>query len=138
MVSEILVEKGNPDHITSVKDLANSAVKVVVCAPAVPCGQVATAIFKNAGVTVKPVSEEQNVGGVVTKVTLGEADAGIVYVTDVNRDDHRGPLGQHHQRHHQQILARRAAAVADRLAVQHRAGAAVRLPAGPRWPPAWC
>jgi molybdate transport system substrate-binding protein len=80
---EIMVEKGNPKHITSVSDLANPAVKVVVCAPEVPCGQVATAIFKNAGVTVKPVSQETNVGGVVTKVTLGEADAGIVYVTDV-------------------------------------------------------
>ena len=84
---EIMVEKGNPDHIKSVSDLANPAVKVVVCAPAVPCGQVATAIFKNAGVTVKPVSEEQNVGGVVTKVTLGEADAGIVYVTDVKANE---------------------------------------------------
>lgn len=48
-----------------------------------PCGALATQIFKNAGVTVKPDSQEQNVGGVVTKVTLGEADAGIVYVTDV-------------------------------------------------------
>ena len=80
---EIMVEKGNPKKITSVKDLANPAIKVAVCAPEVPCGAVATAIFKNAGVTVKPVSEETNVGGVVTKVTLGEADAGIVYVTDV-------------------------------------------------------
>jgi molybdate transport system substrate-binding protein len=80
---EILVEEGNPDHITSVSQLASPAVKVVVCAPEVPCGAVATAIFKNAGVTVKPVSEETNVGGVVTKITLGEADAGIVYVTDV-------------------------------------------------------
>jgi len=48
---------------------------------------VPTAIFKNAGVNVKPVSEEQNVGGVVTKVTLGEADAGIVYVTDVKANE---------------------------------------------------
>jgi len=80
---EIMVGKGNPDHITSVSQLANPAVKVVVCAPEVPCGAVATAIFKNADVSVKPVSEETNVGGVVTKVTLGEADAGIVYVTDV-------------------------------------------------------
>jgi molybdate transport system substrate-binding protein len=80
---EIMVEAGNPSHINSVADLASSSVKVVTCAPEVPCGALATAIFKNANVTVKPVSQEQNVGGVVTKVTLGEADAGIVYVTDV-------------------------------------------------------
>src|SRR5215470_12697755 len=84
---EIMVEKGNPKHIKSVSDLANSAIKTVVCAPEVPCEQVATAIFKNAGVTVKPVSQETNVGGVVTKVTLGEADAGIVYVTDVKANE---------------------------------------------------
>ena len=84
---EIMVEKGNPKKITSVKDLANPAIKVAVCAPEVPCGAVATAIFKNAGVTVKPVSEETNVGGVVTKVTLGEVDAGIVYVTDVKANE---------------------------------------------------
>ena len=84
---EIMVEKGNPKNIKSVSDLANPAVKVVVCAPEVPCGKVATAVFKNAGVTVKPVSQEQNVGGVVTKVTLGEADAGIVYVTDVKANE---------------------------------------------------
>jgi molybdate transport system substrate-binding protein len=82
-----MVEKGNPKHIKSVSDLANPAIKVVVCAPKVPCGQVATAIFKNAGVTVKPVSEETNVGGVVTKITLGEADAGMVYVTDVKANE---------------------------------------------------
>jgi molybdate transport system substrate-binding protein len=80
---EIMVEAGNPAHITSLANLANPAVKVVTCAPAVPCGALATTVFKNADVTVKPVSQEQNVGGVVTKVTLGEADAGIVYVTDV-------------------------------------------------------
>jgi len=80
---EIMVEAGNPSHVKSVGDLANPSLKVVVCAPSVPCGKLATTIFKNAGVTVKPVSQEQNVGGVVTKVSLGEADAGIVYVTDV-------------------------------------------------------
>jgi molybdate transport system substrate-binding protein len=78
-----MVEAGNPSHVKSVADLANPALKVVTCAPEVPCGALATAIFKNAGVTVKVVSQEQNVGGVVTKVSLGEADAGIVYVTDV-------------------------------------------------------
>ena len=80
---EIMVEAGNPSHVASVSDLDNPALKVVVCAPTVPCGALATEIFKNAGVTVNAVSQEQNVGGVVTKVSLGEADAGIVYVTDV-------------------------------------------------------
>ena len=80
---EIMVEAGNPKNIKSVAGLANSSLKVVTCAPEVPCGALATEIFKNAGVTVKPVSQEENVGGVVTKVSLGEADAGIVYVTDV-------------------------------------------------------
>jgi molybdate transport system substrate-binding protein len=80
---EIMVEAGNPKDVKSVANLANSSLKVVTCAPEVPCGALATAIFKNAAVTVKPVSQEENVGGVVTKVSLGEADAGIVYVTDV-------------------------------------------------------
>ena len=80
---EIMVEAGNPEHVKSLADLANPALKVVTCATQVPCGALASTVFKNAGVTVMPVSQEQNVGGVVTKVTLGEADAGIVYVTDV-------------------------------------------------------
>ena len=85
--AEIMVEKGNPKHIESVKDLADNKIKVAVCAPEVPCGALAQEVFKNAGVTVKPVSEETNVGGVVTKVTLGEVDAGIVYVTDVKENE---------------------------------------------------
>ena len=84
---EIMVEKGNPQHIESVKDLADDKIKVAVCAPEVPCGALAQEIFNNAGVTVKPVSQETNVGGVVTKVTLGEVDAGIVYVTDVKANE---------------------------------------------------
>jgi molybdate transport system substrate-binding protein len=84
---EIMVEAGNPSHVASVSDLANPSLKVVTCAPSVPCGALATQIFKNAGVTVNPVSQEQNVGGVVTKVSLGEADAGIVYVTDVKANE---------------------------------------------------
>jgi len=85
--AEIMVESGNPSNIKSVKDLANPKIKVVVCAPEVPCGALAQDVFKNAGVTVKPVSEETNVGGVVTKVSLGEADAGVVYVTDVKANE---------------------------------------------------
>jgi molybdate transport system substrate-binding protein len=80
---EIMVNKGNPMHITTVSDLSKSSVKVAVCAPAVPCGSYSKDVFQKAGVTVTPASEESSVSGVVTKVSLGEADAGIVYVTDV-------------------------------------------------------
>jgi molybdate transport system substrate-binding protein len=80
---EIMVTKGNPMKIDSVQDLSRKSVKVAVCAPAVPCGSYSKDVFQKAGVTVKPVSEETSVSGVVTKVSLGEADAGIVYVTDV-------------------------------------------------------
>ena len=80
---EIAVQSGNPKHISSVSDLANPAIKVVVCAPGVPCGTYASTVFGKAGVKVTPVSQEQDVKSVLTKVGLGEADAGIVYVTDV-------------------------------------------------------
>jgi molybdate transport system substrate-binding protein len=79
----IIVEPGNPTGITGVADLTNPDLNVVLCAAEVPCGRYANEIFANAGVTVTPVSLEQNVRGVVTKVTAGEADAGVVYVTDV-------------------------------------------------------
>ena len=79
----IIVAPGNPLGITGVADLADADIKTVICAPEVPCGNYANQIFTTAGVTVTPVSLEQNVRGVVTKVTAGEADAGIVYVTDV-------------------------------------------------------
>lgn len=80
---EIIVEAGNPQGITGVEDLADDDLIVVVCAPEVPCGKYAQQIFDNAGVTVTPDSLEENVRAVVTKVTSGEADAGIVYETDV-------------------------------------------------------
>lgn len=79
----IIVEKGNPQGITGVADLANSNLVVVLCADTVPCGKGAVKILANAGVTVTPKSLEDKVKGVVTKVTSGEADAGIVFVTDV-------------------------------------------------------
>lgn len=79
----IIVGAGNPKKIATVADLARPDLAVVICAPEVPCGRYAAAIFTNAKVAVTPKSLEQNVKAVVTKVTAGEADAGIVYSTDV-------------------------------------------------------
>ncbi len=80
----IIVEKGNPKGITGVADLANSDLIVVLCADTVPCGKGAKKVLENAAVTLTPASFEDKVKGVVTKVTTGEADAGIVFVTDVS------------------------------------------------------
>ncbi len=80
---EIVVAAGNPKHITWLSDLAHSGLVVVLCAPVVPCGRYAMQALEKAGVSLKPASQETDVKAVVSKVALGEADAGIVYVTDV-------------------------------------------------------
>ncbi len=80
---QIIVEPGNPKGITGVADLADPDLLYVTCAPEVPIGKYAARVLTTARVNVTPVSLEENVKGIVTKVTLGEADAGIVYTTDV-------------------------------------------------------
>ena len=80
---EIATPPGNPAGITSFADLAEDGVQVVVCAPEVPCGAATVKAEEATGVTLQPVSEEQSVTDVLAKVTSGEADAGLVYVTDV-------------------------------------------------------
>ena len=82
-VLEIATPPGNPAGIKSFSDLGKSGIKVVVCADGVPCGSAATQMEKATGVTIKPVSEEQSVTDVLGKVESGDADAGLVYVTDV-------------------------------------------------------
>jgi len=77
----VAVPPGNPASIQKFADLADA--QVVVCAPEVPCGAATEKIEQNSGVTLKPVSEEASVTDVLNKVTTGEADAGVVYVTDV-------------------------------------------------------
>ncbi len=80
---EIAVPPGNPAGITSVEDLGQDGLNLVLCAPEVPCGAAAEAVAASAGLDLSPVSEEQSVTDVLSKVATGEADAGLVYVTDV-------------------------------------------------------
>lgn len=82
-VMEIAVPPSNPAHITGVADLAKSSVKLALCQPQVPCGATAAAVFKNANVTVKPVTLEADVKSTLAKVSTNTVDAGVVYVTDV-------------------------------------------------------
>jgi molybdate transport system substrate-binding protein len=79
----IAVEKGNPHRIRALADLAEPGLVVVLAAPAVPAGQYALEAFARAGVEPPAGSRELDVKGVLSRVALGEADAGVVYVTDV-------------------------------------------------------
>ena len=80
---EIAVPKGNPGRITGLADFGDAAKTIVVCDTAVPCGAAAQQVFALGKVSAKPDSYEPDVTAVLTKVRTGEADAGLVYVTDV-------------------------------------------------------
>jgi molybdate transport system substrate-binding protein len=82
-VLEIAVPKGNPGHVTGLKDFANAALTLAVCAPDVPCGAAAKQVFAAAKVDAKPDTQEEDVKAALTKVQLGEVDAALVYTTDV-------------------------------------------------------
>lgn len=78
----VVVPSANPAQIAGLADLARAGVKVAQCQPAVPCGVLAAKVLATAGLTVTPATLEPDVKSVLTKVRLGEVDAGLVYVTD--------------------------------------------------------
>ncbi len=78
----IAVPAANPKGITDLPDLVKPGVKVALCADAVPCGAAAKKALTAAGVTITPVTLEQDVKAALSKVTLGEVDAALVYRTD--------------------------------------------------------
>lgn len=79
----IAVPPGNPAGVRTLADLTRADLQLVVCAPEVPCGSATAQVIEAADLEVRPVSEEQSVTDVLAKVEAGEADAGLVYVTDV-------------------------------------------------------
>jgi len=84
----LIVPKSNPAHITSVNDITNPGVKLVICNATVPCGDYARTAFKNLGITTAAmknvVSQTTDVTQTVADVALGQADAGFVYITDAD------------------------------------------------------
>ncbi|MBF4613208.1 molybdate ABC transporter substrate-binding protein [Curtobacterium sp. VKM Ac-1376] len=88
-VLEIAVAPGNPKGITSLDDLTGADVQLVTCATPVPCGAATAKVESASGIDLQPVSEEQSVTDVLGKVESGQADAGLVYVTDVRGADGR-------------------------------------------------
>ncbi|MFE5891013.1 molybdate ABC transporter substrate-binding protein [Streptomyces sp. NPDC056462] len=81
---EIATLPGNPDKISSLKDLTKSGLKIVLCDKEVPCGAAAQKALEASDLKLTPVSYEQDVKAALTKVELKEADAAVVYKTDVH------------------------------------------------------
>jgi molybdate transport system substrate-binding protein len=82
-VLEIAVPKGNPGHVTGLKDFEDADLALAVCAPSVPCGAATQQVFTAAGIDAKPDTQETDAKAALTKVQLGEVDAALVYQTDV-------------------------------------------------------
>lgn len=79
----LVVPIDNPGNVMGLEDLSDDSLVLAMCAPEVPCGALAQAVLNDAGVDAEADTEETSVRAVLTKVTLGEADAGLVYATDV-------------------------------------------------------
>ncbi|WP_045555635.1 molybdate ABC transporter substrate-binding protein [Streptomyces sp. FxanaA7] len=80
---EIATLPGNPDEVDSLEDLTNPDLKVVLCDRTVPCGAAAEKALTASGLRLTPVSYEEDVKSALNKVVLKEADAAVVYKTDV-------------------------------------------------------
>jgi molybdate transport system substrate-binding protein len=80
---EIAVPAGNPAGVSGLADFARPELTIALCAQEVPCGAAAVRAFAAAGITPKPDTLEEDVKATLTKVTLGEVDAALVYRTDV-------------------------------------------------------
>jgi len=78
----IAVPKGNPQGVMGLADLTKPGVKVALCAEQVPCGAAAKKALAAGNVTITPVTQEQDVKAALSKLTLGEVDAALVYRTD--------------------------------------------------------
>ena len=79
---QMVVPKDNPANIQQFSDLEKPGVKYVVCVDTAPCGKLAAKVLAATGIKAEPASEEVDVKAVLSKVELGEADAGLVYATD--------------------------------------------------------
>jgi molybdate transport system substrate-binding protein len=81
---EIAVARGNPRHVAGLQDLTRPGVSVVLAAPGVPAGDYTRAVESRLGISIHPVSLAPDVKSAITDVVDGEADATVVYVTDVD------------------------------------------------------
>ena len=115
----IITKAGNPKGVHGLADLAKPGLAVALADPTVPVGGYAEEALAKAGVTVKPASLEVDVKAVVTRVTIGDADAGIVYVSDARAAGDR--VGTVEVPKAQNVVARYPIAVVK--AAPHRAAA---------------